>query len=131
MSPRIFLDCDGVLADFDGHGVNLFGCPPREAEAIGFISRMKVFGDFGIDRTTLVAAVRLAKEARGPFKPDYRHVARGTGYRVLARGTLQTERPLDDNTPLVAYVDATGKWWFRMPEEFHDGRFERIAEPAG
>lgn len=29
----IFLDCDGVLADFDGWGTKLWGMPPREYEA--------------------------------------------------------------------------------------------------
>ncbi len=29
---RLFLDCDGVLADFDMHAEELFGMPSREAE---------------------------------------------------------------------------------------------------
>ena len=31
--PHIFLDCDGVLADFDKAGVLLWGMPPRQYEA--------------------------------------------------------------------------------------------------
>lgn len=30
---QIFLDCDGVLADFDGYAATLLGMPPREFEA--------------------------------------------------------------------------------------------------
>lgn len=33
MNPQLFLDCDGVLADFDAAATKLFGMPPREAEA--------------------------------------------------------------------------------------------------
>lgn len=32
-SPRVFLDCDGVLADFDTHAGDYFGMDPREYEA--------------------------------------------------------------------------------------------------
>ena len=31
--PRLFLDCDGVLADFDGYATDLLGLPPRAFEA--------------------------------------------------------------------------------------------------
>ncbi len=31
--PRLFLDCDGVLADFEGYATELLGMPPREFEA--------------------------------------------------------------------------------------------------
>ncbi|WP_210528971.1 hypothetical protein [Rubellimicrobium arenae] len=31
--PRLFLDCDGVLADFDSYATELLGMPPREFEA--------------------------------------------------------------------------------------------------
>src|SRR5580700_2792260 len=33
MKRQLFLDCDGVLADFDTAAVGIFGMPPREAEA--------------------------------------------------------------------------------------------------
>lgn len=29
---KVFLDCDGVLADFDGYAAQLLGMPPREYE---------------------------------------------------------------------------------------------------
>jgi hypothetical protein len=31
--PRLFLDCDGVLADFDGYATELLGMAPRAFEA--------------------------------------------------------------------------------------------------
>ena len=31
--PHIFLDCDGVLADFDTYARSYFGMHPREVEA--------------------------------------------------------------------------------------------------
>lgn len=31
--PKLFLDCDGVLADFDSYATGLLGLPPREFEA--------------------------------------------------------------------------------------------------
>ncbi len=30
--PQLFLDCDGVLADFDGYAEQIFGLPPRGYE---------------------------------------------------------------------------------------------------
>ena len=33
-APHVFLDCDGVLADFDKAGLLTFGMPPRDAEAL-------------------------------------------------------------------------------------------------
>jgi len=30
---QLFLDCDGVLADFDSHAERIFGLPPRQAQA--------------------------------------------------------------------------------------------------
>lgn len=49
-APHIFLDCDGVLADFDTHGHAYFGKSPRQAEAdIGsdaFWSHLEAKADF-------------------------------------------------------------------------------------
>lgn len=47
---QVFLDCDGVLADFDAHGLAYFGVAPREAErqfgASEFWRRLEARGDF-------------------------------------------------------------------------------------
>lgn len=32
LSPQLFLDCDGVLADFDTHALDYFGMPARQYE---------------------------------------------------------------------------------------------------
>jgi hypothetical protein len=32
MSRQLFLDCDGVLANFDAYAEEIFGLPPRDAE---------------------------------------------------------------------------------------------------
>lgn len=48
--PKIFLDCDGVLADFDAYANFYFGMPPRQYEAqMGsdrFWSELEIKGDF-------------------------------------------------------------------------------------
>lgn len=48
--PHVFLDCDGVLADFDAHGLAYFGKPPRQAEvdlgAKEFWRQLEARGDF-------------------------------------------------------------------------------------
>lgn len=49
-APRIFLDCDGVLADFDSYAEEYFGMPPRAYEAkMGasmFWKQLEERGDF-------------------------------------------------------------------------------------
>ncbi|MBP1806025.1 hypothetical protein [Rubellimicrobium aerolatum] len=48
--PKLFLDCDGVLADFDAFATEVLGLPPREFEARhgarAFWSRLAGHGDF-------------------------------------------------------------------------------------
>lgn len=59
--------------------------------------------------------------------PRYRHVKRGTTYRLLARGgEVQTSRPIVEGDKLTSYVGEDGKVWHRLDEEFADGRFEEI-----
>lgn len=42
MTPQIFLDCDGVLADFDTYAGKIFGLHPRHAEETLGIKRFWV-----------------------------------------------------------------------------------------
>lgn len=48
--PQLFLDCDGVLADFDAYATELLGMPPRQFEARHgpkrFWSRIAAHEDF-------------------------------------------------------------------------------------
>lgn len=48
--PQIFLDCDGVLADFDSYAEAYFGMPPRSYEAqvgsAAFWQELEAKGDF-------------------------------------------------------------------------------------
>lgn len=65
--PRIFLDCDGVLADFDAYAHDYFGMPPREYErrmgSRQFWAALEAKGDFYLnlplmaDARDLVAGV--------------------------------------------------------------------------
>lgn len=47
---ELFLDCDGVLADFDSHALDYFGMPPREYEVLmgseKFWAELEAKGDF-------------------------------------------------------------------------------------
>lgn len=66
----------------------------------------------------------------GGWNPTHRHVKRGSEYREIARGELQTDTAIEDYTSLVAYHDKDGNWWFRPVWEFEDGRFAAIETPA-
>lgn len=50
MQPHIFLDCDGVLADFDTHAHDYFGMPARQYEEVAgshvFWAALEEKGDF-------------------------------------------------------------------------------------
>lgn len=71
---------------------------------------------------------RLA-EAEGQVKAlRIRHVKRGSTYRVLGRGQLQTDTPLTDYADVVIYqCEDDGRIWIRPVAEFDDGRFVALA----
>lgn len=73
------------------------------------------------------AAVARAKTAEGNERVQ--HIKRGTTYRIIARGKLQTDMPLVDYTELVAYrCEETGDVWFRPQSEFTPDRFAVLAQ---
>jgi hypothetical protein len=55
-----------------------------------------------------------------------RHIKRGSTYRVIGRGKVQTDQMLFDDEDVVIYRgEADGKFWVREPREFDDpARFE-------
>lgn len=58
----------------------------------------------------------------------YRHKKRGTEYDVVAIGELQMSSDmLVDGASMVIYRGDDGQYWVREEEEFHDGRFEKVA----
>lgn len=63
MQPHIFLDLDGVLADFDSYAHAYFGMPPRQAEQqIGsqqFWQRLEAKGDFYRNLPLMADALQL------------------------------------------------------------------------
>ncbi len=68
----------------------------------------------------------LILESQQSWKPTHQHIKRGSSYQCIGSGILQTDKPLEDNARLVVYKDERGEFYFRTPEEFDDGRFERI-----
>lgn len=64
-----------------------------------------------------------------------RHKKRGSSYRVIGEGKMQSEhwRAGDnpeayvDMEPVMIYEDEAGDFWVRPKDEFEDGRFEDIA----
>ena len=69
---RLFLDCDGVLADFDGGVRTLFGMDPAAAQARfgrgGFWKRLAGHGDF-YNSLDLLPGARDLVEAVRPLAP--------------------------------------------------------------
>lgn len=74
-------------------------------------------------------AAIAAMQADAAPVATYRHKKRGTLYTVLGEGTLQcSANELLDNQPIVVYRGEDGKLWARGVAEFHDGRFEAVAD---
>lgn len=62
----------------------------------------------------------------------FRHKKRGTTYKVIGVGQIQSDVPLTDSEYVVIYQsEADGHFWARRMSEFEDGRFEELpADPA-
>lgn len=76
------------------------------------------------DLTTLTSETGCRQPAR------VRHVKRGSTYRVVGAGKVQTGTPLHDYDEVVIYQgEEDGLMWVRPTAEFGDGRFEPL-EPA-
>ena len=80
--PHIFLDCDGVLADFDTYAEEYFGMPPREYErrmgSAKFWAELEAKGDFYRNL---------------PLMPDARELVAGVAH---LRPTILTGCPRGD-----------------------------------
>ena len=72
---------------------------------------------------------RAALPARGVgVQERVQHKKRGSTYRVVGRGKVQTDTPLTDYAEVVVYqCEADGTIWVRPVSEFEDGRFAALA----
>jgi hypothetical protein len=72
LKPQLFLDCDGVLADFNGHFIELFGQNPQDFEdehgTAMFWKSIQTHGSFFRDLPLMPDAKRLWKFC-APWKP--------------------------------------------------------------
>lgn len=72
-----------------------------------------------------MAGFERGKEAAGTER--YRHLKRGTTYRLVGQARVQTDAPLADMDEVTVYrCEQTGDLWARRRSEFEDGRFERV-----
>lgn len=56
------------------------------------------------------------------------HKKRGSTYRIVGRGKVQTDTPLTDYAEVVVYqCEDDGTVWVRPVSEFEDGRFAALA----
>ena len=63
------------------------------------------------------------------LKDRVQHVKRGSTYRVIGRGKVQTDTPLADYAEVVVYQgESDGLIWVRPVSEFDDGRFQPAKE---
>jgi hypothetical protein len=77
----------------------------------------------------MLAAMTPAARAAVHGVARARHVKRGSHYRVLGQGRLQTGQPLGDDAALVIYrAEQGGALWARPVAEFEDGRFDIAPE---
>lgn len=61
----------------------------------------------------------------------YRHLKRGTTYRILHYGVMSSTDPSIDGLPAVVYQsEEDGNIWIRTSAEFFDGRFEELKSAA-
>lgn len=86
--------------------------------------RSQIFAEAAIMRS-LINRPQPTPEPQG-WRPTHRHVKRGSEYRILARGQLQTSGPMFDYMDVTVYQDREGKTWVRSDREFFDGRFEAL-----
>ena len=70
--PHLFLDCDGVLADFDAGARELLGMTPREFEQRFGVPIIEVFGMTETGRTNVNAAEPRHITTRAFGKPRER-----------------------------------------------------------
>jgi 5'-nucleotidase len=59
MKPHLFLDSDGVFADFDQHIFNLFGCYPREMDDADMWAKANANPEFWSDMPLKPGALEL------------------------------------------------------------------------
>jgi len=58
----------------------------------------------------------------------FKHVKRGSDYRVDGLGTAQAADVIRDGDCVVVYKSCDGRIWVRKREEFLDGRFEEVTD---
>ncbi|BCH33180.1 hypothetical protein MesoLjLc_51100 [Mesorhizobium sp. L-8-10] len=85
------------------------------------------------ERDLLEANNRYLNRARLAEAGYAKHETRGSHYRMIAYGKLQSAAPISEGCELVAYQGEGGSFSFRPVTEFSDGRFspaiDRQTEP--
>ena len=85
---------------------------------------------FDIEALSPLDPVKAAAGVQGLTANRVEHIKRGSTYRELGRGQIQTDRLLSDYTDVVVYqCEEDGRLWVRPTDEFEDAaRFRAIAE---